>query len=41
MKATEIARRIDNLARIVIPKKIIRTLHICGRALHTTLTIFE
>ena len=29
MKATGIVRRVDDLGRIVIPKEIFRTLHIC------------
>jgi len=42
MKATGIVRRVDDLGRIVIPKKIRRTLKIreCGPA-RTTLTSFD
>jgi len=42
MKATGIVRRIDDLGRVVIPKKIRRTMCIReGEPLLTTLTVFE
>ena len=42
MKATGIVRRVDDLARIVIPKEIRRTLRIReGDPLLTTLTVEE
>ena len=42
MKATGIVRRIDDLGRVVIPKKIRRTLRIKeGDHLDTTLTQFD
>ena len=42
MKATGIARRIDDLGRVVIPKEIRRTMRIReGDQLQTTLTRFD
>lgn len=42
MKATGIVRRVDDLGRIVIPKKIRRTLRIKeGDPLPKTLTVYE
>ncbi len=42
MKATGIARRIDDLGRVVIRKEIRRTMRIReGDPLHTTLTDFD
>ena len=42
MKATGIARRIDDLGRVVIPKEIRRTMRIReGEPSHTTLTLID
>ena len=42
MKATGMARRIDDLSRVVIPKEIRRTMRIReGDPLQTTLTPFD